>query len=163
MKNSILILMILFSALYADTFKKGSIGIGIAAGGGSLATNEGTKNYTIIGANADYFFADDISLGLGYTHWSGDTPSISQVTVPLNYYIPIDETFTPYIGAFYRYTYMGSPYKDYSSYGAKAGVAVKISKKVYLGAGWIQEYYGDCSNFKECSTGYPELLLIFTF
>lgn len=163
MKRLIFIFIIFFTSINADTFSQGSIGVGIIAGGGSLNTNSGTKNYNVIGVNADYFIADSLSVGLGYTGWFGNSPSISQFTVPISYYIPLNEKFTPYIGAFYRYTYMGRPYNDYSSYGVKAGVAMKISRRAYLGAGWTEEYYGDCSNFKECSTGYPELLVIFTF
>ncbi|WP_345992608.1 outer membrane beta-barrel protein [Sulfurimonas sp. HSL-1716] len=163
MKNLLFLLSILFTSIHADSFKKGSIGVNIAAGSASLNTNEDTKNYTVIGAGADYFFADDISLGLEYTYWSGNTPNISQLTVPLNYYIPFSKKVLPYLGTFYRYTSMGEPYSDYSSYGVKAGITVNISKNTFLGAGWIEEYYKECSNFKECSTGYPELLILFTF
>lgn len=163
MKKLIFLLLISLASLNADRFSQGDVGIGILVGGGSLSTNYGVKNYTILGASADYFVIDDLSVGIGYTGWFGSSPTISQLTIPLNYYIPLDKKLRPYIGTFYRYTFIGKPYEDYSSFGAKAGVSMQVSKKAYLGAGWVQEYYDNCSNFKDCSAGYLEVSLIFSF
>ena len=163
MKKITLTLLLLFASLNADVFDKGNVTLGILAGSGSISTDQGDKQYSLLGASADYFFIDNLSIGIGYTQWFGSDPSISQVTIPLNYYYPLNETWKPYAGTFYRHTYISAPYKDFSSYGVKAGAAIKISKKAYLGAGWVQEYYSECSNFHECSSGYPELLFIFTF
>lgn len=155
--------MLLLSSVNADVFNKGNVAVGLLVGGGSIASDQGDKQYSLVGANVDYFVIDNLSLGLGYTQWFGNDPSISQVTIPLNYYYPLNEKWHPYVGTFYRHTSIGKPYENFNSYGLKAGVAAQISKRAFLGGGWIQEYYDNCSNFHECSSGYPELLLIFTF
>ena len=157
--------MLLFtiSLAHAGAFEKGNIALGVLVGGGSISTAQGDKQYTLLGANADYFIMDGLSIGFGYTQWLGSDPSISQVTIPLNYYYPLSKKYRPYLGTFFRHTSISEPYQDFNSYGAKAGLAAEISKKAYLGAGWVEEYYDNCSNFKECSSGYPELFLLFSF
>jgi hypothetical protein len=163
MKKILLSLFIVLNSLNADVFDKGNIAVGILAGGGTITTKEGDKSYTLLGGNVDYFFINNLSIGLGYTQWFGSDPNISQVTVPLNYYYPLSEQWKPYVGTFYRHTSIGTPFKDFNSFGVKAGAVVQISKRAYLGAGWVQEYYDECTNFNECSSGYPELTAIFTF
>lgn len=163
MKKTLLALCLLLASLHAEVFEKGDVTLGILVGGGSITSKDGEKQYTLLGANVDYFFVNDLSLGFGYTQWVGSNPSISQVTIPLNYYYPTGENWRPYAGTFYRHTTMGGDFKDFNSYGIKAGAVVKIAQKAYLGAGWIQEYYDECTNFNECSSGYPELLLVFIF
>lgn len=163
MKKLLLCFLLLLTCAHAEVFDKGDVALGILVGGGSVTTKEGEKQYTLLGANADYFFVDDLSLGLGYTQWFGSDPSITQVTIPLNYYYPMDKSWRPYVGIFYRHTAMGGTFKDFNSYGVKAGATLKIAQRAYLGAGWVQEYYDECTNFHECSSGYPEILFIFTF
>ena len=163
MKKIVLAFLLLAISANAEIFDKGNIALGVLVGGGSITTKEGQKQYSLLGANADYFFVDDLSIGLGYTQWFGSEPSISQITIPLNYYYPLSENWRPYLGTFYRHTSMGGDFKDFNSYGIKAGATLKVTKKAYFGAGWVQEYYDECKNFNECSSGYPELLFIFTF
>lgn len=163
MKQSVFILLLFFASLHADMFSKGNVGAGIVIGAASVDINNETKNYTLLGANVDYFMIDNLSVGVGYTQWFSNSPDISQLTIPLTYYFPIDDTFRPYAGAFYRHTFMGKPYDDYNSFGARGGVAVEISKNAYIGAGLVQEYYDNCSNFKECSSTYSEVIVVFIF
>lgn len=163
MKKLLLIFLLLASSLYADAFDKGNVGIGIIVGSGSITSNNEQKNYTIFGANVNYFIENGLSLGVSYTSWTGNSPSINEFAFPLTYYFDFDDTYRPYLGIFYKYTSIGSPYSNYSSYGGRAGLTAKISKNAYIGAGVVQEYYSDCSNFKECSSTYPEILVIFTF
>ncbi|OIP54976.1 MAG: hypothetical protein AUK54_05010 [Helicobacteraceae bacterium CG2_30_36_10] len=163
MKKLLLGLLLLGGVSHAELFQQGNVGMGIIVGNGSSLTREGTQNYTIVGVSADYFIVDDLSVGLGYMGWFGGTPTLNQVTLPITYYIPLDEKFRPYLGAFMRETYISEGYDDYESYGAKAGVAISFSKKSYLGIGVVQEFYGSGKYGDESSSTYPEIIFAFSF
>jgi outer membrane protein W len=102
---------------------------------------------------------DNLSLGAGFTTWVGDKPAINRFTVPVTYYIPLEYSIRPYVGVFASYTFLGDDgaikYDDYSSFGARAGVAMDVSANMYAYAGWVQiKHNGD--NLLDNSTGYPE-------
>lgn len=123
------------------------------------------NNYTVIGANINYFVADNISTGLTYQTWLGGEPSIDQVTIPVTYHIPLDMIFRPYIGAFYSHTFMGDDrvhdYNDYESYGGRVGITMQTSYNAYLSFGWVEEVYDDGIYAK--SRGYPQVSGGFSF
>ncbi len=164
MIKKVLVGFLLFASVsHADLFKQGNLGLGVIIGSGSSMTKEGTQNYTIAGVSADYFIIDDLSLGLGYMGWFGGTPTLNQITVPITYYIPLQEKYRPYLGAFVRETFISEGYDDYESYGAKAGVAISFSKKSYLGIGVVQEFYSSGKYGDKSSNTYPEVIFAFSF
>ena len=116
------------------------------------------NDYTVLGGSVNYFMTDGLSAGLSFSTWLGDKPSISQVTLPVTYYVPLESQFRPYIGAFLSRTFMGDDgdikYKDYSSYGGRVGVAMQLSGNSYMSFGWVQEKFND--GREEDSRGYPE-------
>jgi hypothetical protein len=70
----------------------------------------------------------------------------------------------PYIGAFYRRTYVdGLP--DINSAGGRAGVYVQAGRNAYVGAGAVYESYLDCNTttYRSCSDTYPELSFTVAF
>jgi len=162
-KKVLLELLLLASVSHAELYSQGNIGLGIIVGSGSSTTREGTQNYTIAGVNADYFIIDDLSVGLGYMGWFGGTPTLNQITIPVTYYVPLNEKYRPYLGAFIRETFISDGYDDYESYGAKAGVAVSFSKKSYLGIGLVQEFYSSGKYGNDTSNTYPEIVFAFSF
>ena len=162
-KKVLLALFLLASVSHAELFNRGNAALGIIVGSGSSTTREGTQNYTVAGISADYFIIDDLSVGLGYMGWFGGTPTLNQVTAPVTYYIPLNEKFRPYLGAFVRETYISDGYDDYESYGAKVGVAVSFSKRLYLAIGVVQEFYGSGKYGNESSNTYPEIVFAFSF
>jgi hypothetical protein len=117
------------------------------------------NSYSVLGVNAHYFVADNLSVGASYSLWLGSDPSISQITVPVTYHIPLAIPFRPYVGAFYSHTFMGEDgrvnYDDYDSYGGRVGMSMITSSNSYVSFGWVQEVYDDGIN-KE-SRGYPEV------
>jgi hypothetical protein len=117
------------------------------------------NSYSVLGVNAHYFVADNLSIGASYSLWLGSDPSISQITVPVTYLIPLAIPFRPYVGAFYSHTFMGEDgrvnYDDYDSYGGRVGMSMITSSNSYVSFGWVQEVYDDGIN-KE-SRGYPEV------
>lgn len=163
MKKVLSGLLLLAGISHAELFNQGNVGLGIIVGSGSSTTREGTQNYTIAGLSADYFIVDDLSVGLGYMGWFGGTPTLNQVTVPVTYYVPLEEKYRPYVGVFIRETYISDGYNDYESYGAKVGVAISFSKKSYLGIGIVQEFYGSGKYGNDTSNTYPEIIFAFSF
>jgi len=116
------------------------------------------NDYTVIGGSLNYYVVDGLSTGVSFSTWLGDKPSINQVTVPLTYYVPLESSFRPYVGAFVSRTFMGNDgaikYEDYTSYGGRVGIAMQISGNSYMSFGWVQETY---DNGQESgSRGYPE-------
>lgn len=164
-KNISLALLLLSSVASAELFKKTNLGLGVTIGSGTVSTvRDGEQNYTIIGVNADYFFIDNLSVGLGFMSWMGAVPTLSQITVPVTYYVPVNKQLRPYIGAFARKTYVSDGYDDYESYGGKLGMAMVLSPNSYIGVGLISEYQSSCSEWQDnCSRTYPEFVFALSF
>ena len=167
MKKIFVTLVILSSLAFANPFGAGNRAVGITLGSGSVSYSIGplstVENYYILGVNADFFVAENLSVGLGYRGWFGGDPTINQGTIPVTYYIPTNSKFRPYVGAFYRYTYIADDrYDNYSSAGGRAGLAITFQNG-YVGLGWAQEYYLDSDSRSDSSSGYPEVVIGFSF
>ena len=160
MKYFILLFLFIVSVSYAGFFNKGNSSVGVVLGAGS-SNNE---SYTVAGVSADYFVTDGLSIGAGYRGWFGIDPTVNQLTVSTNYYLPVTKKFHPYVGGFIRETFV-SGNEDYESYGARGGLAVTMSKNSYMSFGYIYEEYGNCTEsvFRECSSSYPELVFSLSF
>ncbi len=167
MKKIFVTLVILSSLAFANPFGAGNRAVGITLGSGSVSYSVGpfstVENYYILGVNADFFVAENLSVGLGYRGWFGGDPTINQGTIPVTYYIPTNSKFRPYLGAFYRYTYIADDrFDNYSSAGGRAGLAITFQNG-YVGFGWAQEYYLDSDSLSDSTSGYPEVVLGFSF
>lgn len=169
MKKIVIMLVLLSVSAFSNQFGVGTKSVGITLGSGSVTYSGGTlagsntEYYYIFGANADFFVAENLSVGLGYRGWFGASPRIHQATLPVTYYIPTNSKFRPYAGAFYRYTYISdAQYSDYSSVGGRAGVAI-LFHNGYAGFGWVQEYYLESDNRSNDTSGYPEAVIGFSF
>ena len=156
-------LVLLSSVGYAELFKKNNLGLGVAFGGGSISVGRTSQSYTILGVSAEYFVVDNLSVGVGYMGWFGGTPTLNQITVPVNYYIPLGEKLRPYTGVFIRETFVSDGYDNYESYGAKVGLAYTISKNSYIGVAMVYELYGDNNFYTDSSSTYPEITFAFSF
>ena len=159
-----MVLLSLSLTLSAGSFSAGNMGIGLTVGSGSVSySSRGIENYFIAGVGVDYFLIDGLALGVGYRGWFGGSPTIHQATVPITYYIPTGKSFRPYAGAFYRYTdFADSNYESYSSGGVRVGGAMMFEGG-YVGFGWVQEYYLDAADQGNSSSGYPEVVVGFSF
>ena len=156
--KKIVLSILITSSLFGALFEQGSKNVGITAGAGSSYGS----NYTILGINASYFVIDNLMMGLEYRGWFGGDPMINELSVPLTYFVPIHEKFLPYVGAFYRRTFVDSSDIDsYNVYGGRIGVSVITSKNSYASFGWVQEYYD--SSYGDSSNGYPEIAVGMSF
>jgi hypothetical protein len=130
---------------------------------GGVLVGSRVENYYIVGVSADFFVAENLAVGLGYSGWFGGTPTINQGTIPVTYYVPTDSKFRPYAGVFYRYTYIAdAQYDSYSSTGVRAGLAI-LFQNGYAGFGWVQEYYLNDEGRSDTTSGYPEAVIGFSF
>ncbi len=173
MKKTVIIFLFLGSLLYGDVlFKKSSVLVGVLLGSGSIeyssTSSSTTQNYFIIGVSGDYFVYDDVSIGFGVQQWMGDSPTLTQYTLPLTYYHDLNRDIYPYMGVLYRFNDYHGVYKDlfgreYSAedtslVGARVGVAYRVHFG-YFGLGLISEY--DLKNSQ--SSTYPEFVIGFIF
>ena len=162
-KRIFLSLVFISSLSYAEMFKESDLGIGLAIGSGSITIAQETQTYALLGLSAEYFVVDNFSVGLGILSWIGETPTLHQFTLPVNYYIPISGKFRPYAGAFLRETLVSEGFDNYSSYGAKLGVAYTLSKKAYIAFALVNEQYEDNNLYSQTSSSYPEITFAFSF
>lgn len=157
--KKIITISLLTSALLADgMFSVGHKNFGFSVGSSSGYGN----NYTVVGVNANYFVTNNLSVGAGYQGWFGNDPKINEISIPVTYYVPTNSTFSPYIGAIYRYTFIDEPYEDYGIYGGRIGVAIHTSPNSFISIGWVQEYFDNTSGGDD-SRGYPEVSAGFSF
>ena len=144
----------------ADAFSKGRVH-GIVTAGSGAAFNE---TYLVLGAGVSYFVLDGLSLGVNLEAWRNADPTLTKLTTSIQYVFYQVPAIKPYVGAFYRRTYI-SGLDDLNSYGARAGAYVKIGRNAYLGLGGVYETYSDCkeSVYRSCSDTYPEVSFTFVF
>lgn len=135
----------------AGVFDSGQKNVALTVGAGSGFNN----NYTIVGVSANYFALNGLSVGLGYRGWFGASPTLNEVDVPVTYYVPLESKVRPYVGTFYRRTFISGNYDDYDMLGARAGISV-VQGNGYISAGWVQEWYSQDSG-GDNSNGYPEI------
>ena len=151
---------VLFAALaavpvLAGPFDKGSTNISVVMGSGS-AFND---NYILLGGGVGYYVVDGLELGVDAQYWFSGDPTIIKVSPQVKYVLPLKSKLQPYVGAFYRRTFIdSSKIDDQDSYGFRGGAYFSSRSGVYLGAGVVYENYQDC-NVGDCTSTYPEFLI----
>lgn len=144
----------------ASVFSKGRTHLAVVVGNG-YAFDE---SYTVIGAGVSYYLADGLNIGLNVESWSGGDPSIYKVTPSVQYVFYQVPRVSPYLGAFYRRSYI-EDLEDLNSAGGRAGVYIAAGRNAFIGVGAVYESYLDCNTttYIECSNTYPELSFTFAF
>ncbi|MFZ5876589.1 MAG: hypothetical protein ACOYXU_09285 [Nitrospirota bacterium] len=138
----------------AGTFSKGRSRFSIVGGNG-YAFND---TYFVLGVGASYFVYNGLSVGLDAEWWTGGDPGIVKVSPSLQYVFTDLASVAPYIGAFYRRSYV-QDLDDIGSAGGRAGVYITAGRTTYVGLGMVYESYFDCneSTYVSCSETYPEI------
>ena len=144
----------------AGVFSKGQTLLSIYGGTG-YAFNE---DYFVIGVSANYFLINGLNIGLAYEAWTGSTPKINKLTPSINYVFYQPQSVKPYIGAFYRHTYIEN-LPDLESVGGRLGIYIHGGRNVYIGLGGVYESYLDCTEtvYNSCDDTYPEISFTFAF
>jgi len=144
----------------ATGFSKGKLHLTFSAGTG-YAFDE---SYVVFGLGGNYYIVDGLNVGLQYEYWSGGDPTMYKLTPSITYVFYQMKPVKPYVGAFYRRTYIDR-LDDLDSAGARAGVYFQAGRNSYLGAGVVYESYLDCEErtYRKCDSTYGEISLTFAF
>jgi hypothetical protein len=144
----------------AGVFSRGNVHGSVVAGYGSAFNDD----YAVFGLGVTYYVIDGLALGGQIETWRGGEPTLTKLTLSTQYVFYQVPNIKPYVGAFYRRSYI-SGLDDLNSYGARAGAYLQLGRNVYLGFGGVYEAYADCSEsrFHSCSDTYPEVTLTFAF
>ena len=144
----------------AGVFSKGRKHFAIYGGTG-YAFND---DYLVLGISGRYYFTNGFSAGLAVETWTGGDPGITKLTPEVSYVFYQVPTVKPYIGAFYRRTYIDN-LPDLESTGARAGVMIASGSNLYIGIGGVYEKYIDCNEtiYRSCDDTYPEISFTFAF
>ena len=144
----------------AGFFSKGQTSF-VIGGGTGYAFNQ---SYFVLGLGVNYYVIDGFNVGLSVESWTGADPNLYKVTPSVQYVFHQIPKISPYIGAFYRRTYVSS-LPDINSAGARAGIYIAAGRKAYFGIGGAYETYLDCNKslYTSCSETYPEVSFVIAF
>ena len=144
----------------AGVFSKGRTHFSIYGGTGYAFDDQ----YFVLGVSGSYYFANGFNVGLAVENWSGGEPGISKLSPSLQYVFYQPSVVKPYVGVFYRRTYIDN-LADLESAGARAGVYIASGNNVYIGVGGVYESYLDCEEtiYRSCDDSYPEISFTFAF
>jgi hypothetical protein len=133
----------------------------VVTGGSGYAFDQ---SYFVLGLGVSYYVIDGLNVGLFLESWSGSDPHLYKVTPSVQYVFYQVPVLKPYIGAFYRRTYVEG-LSDINSVGGRAGAYLQAGRNAYLGAGAVYESYLDCNQtvYRSCSNTYPELSFTVAF
>ena len=142
----------------AGPFDRGRAHVSLVVGAGTAFN----QSYTIVGGGLDYFVLDGLQLGVDAQAWLGGDRSIYKVSPQARFVLDTGTSLQPYVGAFYRRTYIEN-LDDLESVGGRAGVYLRTDRHYSLSAGVVFENYLDCDDnvFNNCSETYPELVFSF--
>jgi hypothetical protein len=118
-------------------------------------------NYLIIGAGAGYYLVDGLEAGLDYEAWIGGSPVFHRLSPGLRYVLHMVPTIKPFVGAFYRHTFVND-IEDLNSVGARAGLYFAPPRsRTQIGGGAVYERLLSCddSSIVQCDTVYPEIFV----
>jgi len=158
---TLIALLICISAppVMADPFRQGAQSVSVIVGAGSAFRDD----YIILGVGYGYYVLKGLELGIDAQFWLSGDPSITKLSPQIRYVFTQPETVKPYVGAFYRRTYIDG-LDDLDSIGYRAGLNFMGRGNFFFGAGVVYENYQDCSEtvFTSCSDTYPEILFSFS-
>jgi len=141
-------------------FDRGRIALGVALGSQAVVG----YRYFIGGGSVGYYVLDGLEVELGGALYFGDGPSIRAATGGVRYVAqPLVGKWpvVPYGGVFSNRWFIGDPYDDVATIGARAGV-IYLSGRILVGIGIAYAHVvSDC--VQNCDQVYPDALLGFTF
>lgn len=121
-------------------------------------------SYFGVGAGVSYYVVDGLALGSFALHEFGDGPSLNQVRPSATYVAqPLVGSWPviPYVGGFYKHWFVGDPYEDVDSAGARAGV-LYLNGRLLVGLGAVFEHVLSTCEV-DCNSVEPDVTLGFTF
>ncbi len=147
------------TAAAAGAFDKGTLHTTIIGGNGEAFED----NYFILGVGLGYYVLDGLEIGLDYETWLDGDADIQKVSPSIRYVWDMDAALKPYVGAFYRRTYI-EEFDDRDSYGYRAGLYMPAGRSLYIGVGLVYDTLRNCdeSIYLSCSDTYTEIVFSFS-
>jgi hypothetical protein len=144
----------------AGIFGQGKTHVAITGGSG-YAFDE---SYLVLGLGVSYYLMDGLNIGLAVESWSGASPSMYNITPSVQYVFYQVPTVKPYVGAFFRRSYIEG-LSDLDSAGGRAGIYIASGRNAFIGVGAVYESYIDCNKaiYVSCDSTYPEVSFTFSF
>jgi hypothetical protein len=145
----------------AGAFAGGSTRLSLLIGTGYTPTD----NYLILGAGVGRYLADGLELGLDYEMWIFAEPVMHRLSPGLKYVFHMVPVIKPYVGAFYRHTFVND-YDDLNYVGGRGGIYYAPKNgRMYVGGGAVYEHLLDCTDsaFVDCDSVYPEIFVGIAF
>jgi len=144
----------------AFPFNRGSARLSLLVGSGTAFD----QDYTVLGIGGGYYVMDGLEVGLDAETWQGSSPHISRISPGLRYVLYTVRTIKPYVGVFYRRTFI-EDYRDHNEAGFRAGGIVRAGRRVYFGAGIVYDLRLSCdkSVYSSCTDVYPEIMFAVLF
>ena len=144
----------------ADPFARGNFRASVVGGSGRAFDD----TYFILGLGAGYYLIDGLEVGLDGEAWFGGDPDIYKISPALRYVLPLDAMLRPYVGGFYRHTFIQG-LDDLDSLGARGGVYFVTGSNWFFGVGVVYESYLNCSEstYSSCDDVYPEITFSISF
>jgi len=145
---------------YADPFAQGNFRFSLSGGGGHAFGD----NYAVIGIGAGMYLLDGLEVGMDFDAWVGGDPDIYSVAPEVRYVFRNVPSVKPYVGAFYRHTFIAR-YVDINTAGARAGGYFMLGPSTYFAIGAVYDVYLNCDKnvYSSCSDVYPEIGIAFSF
>jgi hypothetical protein len=143
----------------AGPFSQGSQAVSVILGSGSAFNDD----YLILGLGYGYYVINGLELGIDAQFWMSGDPSITKLSPKITYVFTQPERIKPYLGAFYRRTFVDD-FDDFDSIGYRAGLNFMGQGNFFFGLGVVYEEYRSCDDniFSNCSDTYPEILFSFS-
>ncbi|MCK9996615.1 MAG: hypothetical protein KAH56_10115 [Candidatus Krumholzibacteria bacterium] len=146
----------------AGPFSKGKVRVGFYGGAGSTYN----QTYVILGAGVGYYLLNGLEAGVDVEGWILQDPTFWKVTPQVRYVMWKMKSFKPYIGAFWRKTFVTGDnplhIPDYDSYGGRVGIAMNKGRS-YLAVGAVYEKFNDDVFSGDTDTWYPEIAFWISF
>jgi len=158
---ALLVIPLLFSTASAEgPFDKGRSNVTFQLGAGSTFNDD----YILLGLGYGYFLVDGLRLGIQFDLWLNGDPSIYQVTPEVAYVFHKVPHVKPYVGAFYRRSYIEG-LDDLDALGYRAGAYFTAGGGAYIGFGYAWSEYQDCEEtvYTDCDSSYTELTFVVAF
>jgi hypothetical protein len=158
---ALLVMPLMFStANAAGPFDKGRSSVTFHLGAGSALNDD----YIMLGLGYGYYLVNGLRAGIQFDFWLDGDPAIYQVTPEIAYVFHMAQHIKPYVGAFYRRSYIEG-LDDLDALGYRAGVYVIAGGGTYIGVGGAYSEYQDCeeSVYTDCSSTYTEVTFMVSF
>ena len=137
----------------AGPFARGKKRVGLYGGAGSTLGN----TYFILGGGLGFYVYDGLEVGADFEGWLFQDPTIWKLTPQVRYTLWQLRILRPYVGGFWRRTFVSDPFDDVNSWGGRAGI-IYAKGRGYAGIGMVYERFAnDFGDGDDNDFWYPEI------